>query len=96
MGSLETCTHIILRSKEIYSLFVSIAKNYFHPPHFLDPDQDIVGSSKLITEWPAFQCWIFCNEQLASDDEHNDEMREMLDIHYVSIGQLSGIAMGSE
>ena len=39
---------------------------------------------------------MFCNEQLASVRKNNDEMRELLGIHDVSIGHLSGIVMGSE
>ena len=31
-------------------------------------------------------CWMFCNEQSTSIDEDNDEMKELLGVHYVSIG----------
>ena len=33
-------------------------------------------------------CWIFCNEQTTCDDEDNDEMKELLGVHYVSIGHI--------
>ena len=55
----------------------------------IDLGQDIVRSSKqFTTKQPArlTMCWTFCNKQSTRANEDNDEMKELLGIHYVSIG----------
>ena len=62
MGSLGTCTHIILRPKT-YSLFTSIAETSFHYL-LVTLGKYCKGLQTAHPRWPACQpmCWQFCNK----------------------------------